>query len=241
MRYYRSIVVLMVLLGVVLMFTRFVNAEAGSAELANTAGHANSPTQAQQANLASSIARDLGLNISGQASASASYSSYMFVSDDHEKLKIEIPSAWNDIESGHWMYQGRQIGLFITAAADLQAFSATKKEPGVFLGASQQLAQTQTVESLLELEKKVIGKKCKVKERKAYQDAFYTGSFDSFIQCTQGNHNVLVVAATTADRRMLILLRMNIVSDADLAAATRIFATFQALGNLDVLDEHHDH
>lgn len=241
MRVYRSIIVLTVLLVSVLMFTRFVKAEAGSAELASIVGHNIGPTQMQKADLATGFVSELGLNVSGQASASATYSSYTKVSDDHEKIMMEIPSAWNDIESGHWMYQGRQVGLFITAAADLQAFSATKKEPGVFLGASQQLARTQTVETLLDLEKKVIGKKCKVKERKAYQDTFYTGNYDSFIQCAQGNHNLLVVAATTADRRVLILLRMNIVSDADLTAAARIFATFQALGNLDVLDEHHDH
>jgi len=154
---------------------------------------------------------------------------------------MEIPTVWRDIDMGPWLYQGKEVGMLLAASADLQNFYTTKSEPGVFIGVSHQLAQMYDPESLLNLEKGVFSKKCKPKERKDYQDLFYTGRYDTYIECVKGNHNLLVAVATTPDRRVLILLRITVVSDADLEAAARIFQTFQSPGAPQSDDDHDEH
>jgi hypothetical protein len=239
---YRSIIVLTLLLLVILTLTRFVQAEAASTASAQTGVQNVGMAQAQKAEQLNAFARELRASISAQAlTTSTSYASYTKVSDDLDRISMEIPSAWNDIDTGRWLYHGKDVGQFIAASADLQNFYSTKKEPGVFLGASHQLVHTYGAAGLLDSEKKSLSSKCKVKERKAYQDLFYTGSYDTYVECLKGNHNLIVAAATTPDHRVAILLRITVASNADLDAAAIIFKTFQVLGNPEIHDDHDDH
>jgi hypothetical protein len=168
------------------------------------------------------------------------YSGYVTVKDDSEAITVDVPTAWNDVETGRWMYRGRDVGVFIAASADLQAFNSRKPEPGVFIGVSHTLAHEGNDQGILNFEQNGHAQGCKRQGRSNYKDPFYAGQSDLYVQCAAGGRNRMVVVALPANREWLILLRITAKSDADLQAATKIFQTFQVLGDPEH-DEHHDH
>ncbi|HEX6287728.1 MAG TPA: hypothetical protein VFZ66_00985 [Herpetosiphonaceae bacterium] len=176
----------------------------------------------------------------GQAENSAAYTSFHKMSDDSGSMSLEVPTAWSEVETGPWIYQGRVVGAFVAASPALDDFYALRKTPGVFMAASHELADSTDVAGLLGLEQRKLTGKCKLKERKAYTDAFYGGLSDAYVACVNGQQDMLVIAATPPERDVLLLIRINRASDADTVAIARIFKTFQVLG-IPGHDDHHDH
>ncbi|NCC37394.1 MAG: serine protease, partial [Chloroflexia bacterium] len=98
-----------------------------------------------------SFARDE--NIPGvQQGGSATYDGYEQITDANELLIVEVPTSWSDVSSGTWNFAGRELerSVGMTAAPDIDAFINTWDSPGVFIGASQQLAQEMSVADLLD-------------------------------------------------------------------------------------------
>ncbi|RPI94890.1 MAG: hypothetical protein EHM40_05060 [Chloroflexi bacterium] len=168
-----------------------------------------------------------------------SYSGYTRVTDNEEKINVQVPVEWSDIETGAWTYQGTEVGVFVAASSDLANFYSTRSQPGVFIGVSHSLAHTYSEDGLLGLEKSDLSRQCLHKARSDYKNQFYAGQYDQFTNCRAGTPNLLVFTTTSADQKSLILLRIVLVSDADLEAADMIMNTFQVLGDPEH-DEHHD-
>jgi hypothetical protein len=177
---------------------------------------------------------------SSQPENNAPYASFQKIADDSDAVSVEVPTAWSDVETGPWLYQGREVGVFVAASPALDDFYAQRKTPGVFIAASRELARSTNVAELLGLERQKLAGKCKLKERKNYTDAFYRGLSDAYVTCASGQHSMLVLAVTPPDQNILILLRINRVTDADTAAVAKIFETFHVLG-IPGHDDHHDH
>jgi len=165
------------------------------------------------------------------------YSAYTRVTDNEEKISMEIPVEWNDIETGAWTYKGRNVGVFVAASGNLANFYSTHSQPGVFIGVSHALANAYGKDGLLGLEKRDHSQ-CHYNGRFDYQNLFYKGQYDHYANCTDGAPNLLVFTTASADGKYLILLRIVVVSNADVEAATTIFNTFQVLGNPE-RDDHH--
>lgn len=174
------------------------------------------------------------------AQGPASYSGYTRVTDSEEKITVQVPIEWNDIETGAWTYQGRDVGVFVAASTDLAGFYSTRSQPGVFIGVSHSLAHTYNENGLLGLEKSSLARQCLHKGRFDYKNQFYAGQYDQFTNCATGTPNLLVFTTASADRKSLILVRTVLVSEADLEAADMIMNTFQVLGDPEH-DDHHDH
>ena len=169
----------------------------------------------------------------------SSYSGYTRVTDNEEKMTVEVPVEWGDIDTGAWMYKGRTVGVFVAASGDLANFYSTRSQPGVFIGVSHSLAQAYSRDSLLGLEKRDYSNRCRYKGRFDYKNQFYAGQYDHFTNCAAGTPSLLVFTTASADQKSLILLRIVVVSEADLEAADIIINSFQVLGDPE-RDEHHD-
>lgn len=179
------------------------------------------------------------ISLSG-STAPTPYSGYTRVTDNEEAISMDVPVEWNDIETGKWTYKGKEVGVFVAASGDLANFYSTRSQPGVFIGVSQSLARAYNKDGLLDLEKGGFSRQCVYNGRFDYQNLFYTGRYDHYTNCAAGTPNLLVFTTTSADRKFLILLRIVVVSNADLDAAATIFDTFQVLGDPEH-DFHHDH
>lgn len=169
--------------------------------------------------------------------AQPAYSTYMRLTDDTGSLSIEVPTAWTDVGTGVWTVGGKALGVYIAAAPDLGSFNASRAEPGIFFGASTQIAsiqganRTQTPNSfigqMLTNEAMVRPGVCQNGGRFAYQDNFYLGNYDLTLNCSTGNRGEIDLVTLPPSQQYFTLLRIHLNSHADLDAATHILDTFQ--------------
>ena len=176
---------------------------------------------------------------SALAQAPLSYSGYTQITDNEEKIMIQVPVEWSDIETGVWTFKGKNTGIFLAASADLGNFYSTRSQSGVLIGVSRALAHTYNKEGLLEVEKRDLSRQCVHKGRFDYRNQFYSGQYDHFASCASGTPGLFIFTASSADQKSLIMIRIAVVSEADLAAVDTIINTFQVLGDPE-RDDHHD-
>jgi serine protease Do len=175
---------------------------------------------------------------SGLAQA-ASYSAYTRITDNEEKISVEVPVEWIDIETGTWKFKGKDTGVFLAASPNLGEYYASASQPGVLIGVSRSLAQSYDRQSLLALEKRDAPRTCVYRGRFEYQNQFYSGEYDHFTNCATNSPGLLIFTTSSADHKSLILIRIVVQSDADLEAVDKIINTFQVLGDPE-RDEHHE-
>ena len=175
---------------------------------------------------------------SSLARTPASYSGYTQITDNEEKIVVQVPVDWSDIETGAWNFKGKNAGVFLAASVNLGNFYSTRSESGVLIGVSRSLAQSYNKDSLLGLEQRDLSRQCVQKGRFDFRNQFYAGQYDHFTNCS-GTPGLLVFTTASADQKLLILIRIAVVSEADLEAVDKIVNTFQVLGDPE-RDEHHD-
>jgi len=176
--------------------------------------------------------------LSNVSQSPLAYSGYTRVTDNEDKITLQVPVEWNDIETGEWMYKGRNVGVYVAASGDLGNFYATRSQPGVLIGVSHSLAKIYGKDGMLGLEKRDLSGQCTYKGRFDFQNQFYAVQYDHYTNCAAGTPNLLVLTTTSADKKTLIFLRIVTVSEADLEAVDKILSSFQVLGDPEV-DEHH--
>ena len=172
------------------------------------------------------------------AQTPSSYSGYTLITDNEEKMRVQVPVEWSDIETGTWNFKGKKTGVFLAASANLADFYSTRSQSGILIGVSRSLAQTYDKDGLLALEQRDLSGQCVHKGRFDYQNQFYSGKYDHFTNCS-GTPGLLVFTTASADGKSLIMIRIAVVSEADLEAVDTIINTFQVLGDPE-RDEHHE-
>jgi len=174
---------------------------------------------------------------SNLAQTPSSYSGYTLITDNEEKIRVQVPVEWSDIETGTWDFKGKKTGVFLAASANLADFYSINSQSGVLIGFSHSLAQTYDKDGLLGLEKRDLSLQCVHKGRFDYHNQFYSGKYDHFTNCS-GTPGLMVFTTASADGKALILIRIAVLSEADLEAVDTIINTFQVLGDPE-FDEHH--
>ena len=127
------------------------------------------------------------------------------------------------------------IGSSIYAAPSLEDFIGTWGVPGVIFNVSDDLARLAGYQQLLDLYRADYMDACKLDGRYDYHDALYRGKYDLFVNCGgPGGASFLLLTAVPIDRPtdFLILVQVQMISDADVEAAQHILDTFQVVGLL---------
>ena len=168
----------------------------------------------------------------GGTGGSATYSSYVQVTDDSGALTMAIPAEWNDATGEAWVVDDQVVGGTISAAGNLQAFYETWSEPGVFFGASRVLAQTMNEQNMLDHDANDFSGDCVYEGRSPYEDAVYKGVYDHYTNCGGVGTTLIVLSAVPENRGFLILLQVQVVSQADLEALDKILSSFEVIGTL---------
>ncbi len=159
-----------------------------------------------------------------------SYSEYVGINDDSGALEMDVPQEWNDVDGGAWVVDGEQIGAALSASSDLASFNDTYETPGVFFGASQALVAEYDPDGFLD----AIGfsDACELEGRYEYDDGYYVGSYDMYTNCDGTESSIVNIAATPEDGSYLVWVVVQLVSDADVEALSRIIETFNVVGDL---------
>jgi serine protease Do len=163
------------------------------------------------------------------------YTEYMQITDDFEAIVVEVPAAWAEIDGRPWMDGDEVIGASIYAAPDLDGFRSTWATPGVVFNASDDLAQLGGYIQLLDIFREDFIQACDLDNRYDYNDGYYRGSFDYFTSCGGSDgSDMLVLSAVPIDtaQQLLILVEVQILTEADKRATDRILATFDVIGSL---------
>jgi serine protease Do len=160
-------------------------------------------------------------NSGGQPAAG--YTSYVSISDDTGSLTVEVPAEWRDIDGSLWTAEGEQFGWQITAATSIDGFNNTWTTPGMFFGASIDLV-TYSEAELLDIFD--YSDSCGYGGREPYEDPLYSGAYDLWTNCGGTDTLFVVVAATPESRAYIILVAVQVVTEADLAALDQILNTF---------------
>ena len=155
------------------------------------------------------------------------YSGYTVITDDSGLISVSVPVEWTDVLGLAWHSDAvtgtvEEIGPALSAAPDLEAWNASWGTPGVFIGASALF--TTSVEETLDTF--FFGESCVLEGRYDYDDGVYTGLYDFYTDCGDEGSLFFNVIAQPADQSWLASIQIVALSDADLAAADEVFATF---------------
>jgi len=183
-----------------------------------------------------SFESELGSIVGSDSGATnGAYSTYEWVTDDFGSITVEVPSDWLDVDGSPWVDDGEVIGAGISAAASLDDFFSYWDEPGIFFGASDDLAQLGGYVQLLDILRPDFMQDCDLDGRYEYEDVLYRGRYDLFTNCggSEGSLFMVLTAVPVNDpTEFLILLEVQIVNDADLEAVDRILDSFEVVATL---------
>jgi serine protease Do len=160
------------------------------------------------------------------------YSDYTSASDDSGALTVQIPVEWSEVDGSPLEIDGQIVGATISAAASLDDMYNTWSEPGLFFAASSTLIEQFDEASLLDLEKEDYSQECTYEGRSEYSDQAYAGFYDHFTNCGGVGTTLITLAATPEGRQFLILVEVQVVSEADIDALDRILNSFEVVGDL---------
>ena len=159
-----------------------------------------------------------------EVAAGESYSEYVVVNDDSGALTIEIPAEWSDVNGAAWEIDGEELGPSVTAAPSIAGFEETWTTPGVFFAASESAIAEVGEEEMLDFYD--FSDSCTYDERVEYDDGLYTGYYDIWSECGGEDVLYIVLATTPESRDFLVLVEVQIASDADLEAFDNILNSF---------------
>ena len=82
--------------------------------------------------------------------------------------------------------------------------------------------------------REIYRKDCELNTRNDYKDSAFEGKYDIFTDCLGTSNTMLVLSARPINNptSMLILVVVNMMSDADFEALDEIIATFDVVGSL---------
>lgn len=157
----------------------------------------------------------------------STYTDYMTIYDDTNSLSVDVPTEWSDTLGGAWTIDDQDVGYSLMAAPSIDQYFNTWDTPGIFFGASTSLVDQLSEDDLLDMV--TFYDSCEATGREDYDDGLYTGKMDVWDNCG-GNGTVFVnIAAVPEDRSFIILVQVQIVSDADLDALDQAINSFVAV------------
>lgn len=178
----------------------------------------------------SSVADQYG---DGGDTGGSSDAGYTTVRDDTGTLTIDVPSGWNDTITGAWEEEGEEIGVQVSASPDVQSYNDSWETPGVFFGASRQLAQQNPDDTANRvLDQFQYDADCEYDGREEYDDGLYRGYFDTWADCGGTGTVFQTIAALPESGDYVVLVQTAVTSEADLDAQQKIIETFEVVGEL---------
>lgn len=156
------------------------------------------------------------------------YSEFAIIQDDTGALQVSVPVEWSDVDGTAWTLEGEDVGPGLKAAPDIDAYYDTWTTPGVFFGASPSLRQTYTFATFLD--QFDMSGSCTYDGRTDYSDALYTGAYDSYSNCGGEGSRFIILAAEPQAQNAIMLLQIQLVTEADDAALDQILNSFVYIG-----------
>ncbi len=176
------------------------------------------------------------LQFSGASDVPTVSGDYMSITDDTGALYVEVPSHWTDITGQIWEADWGTLhfrAANVIASYDLDGFNSYYDVAGIDFAASEDWGNIGGYIQLLDDAKYTwYEDNCEWESRESYDDGYYEGAYDLY-SCT-ANATTAVIGARPINDPLayLILVQMQLVTDADVDAFGRVIDTFDVVGNL---------
>ncbi len=165
----------------------------------------------------------------GSTDGPTSYAEYAPVSDDTGAITVDVPTEWSEVSGAGWTMNGTPVGVSITASPSIAGFQDTWATPGMFFGASRDLIGPYDHTTILD--DITFADSCVYDSRTEYSDPLYTGFYDLWTGCGGTDTMLVVLAAVPEDRSILLVVQVQVVSEADLEALDTVLNTFIAVAD----------
>jgi len=155
-------------------------------------------------------------------------SGYNTCTDDTGNIQVDVPDYWTDVNGSTWTYNGRDIGVAISAAPSLSDFQNYFDAEGMFFGASGTFAQIIGHIELLDFYTTAYRGSCHYIGRYNYDDGVYRGKYDQYSECGgAGGYDAYVLGARDIvnPSTKLILVEIQVYPN-DTAIRDQIWGTF---------------
>jgi serine protease Do len=148
--------------------------------------------------------------------------------DNTDTIYVEVPYEWQEYNGGNWTFDEEVIGVAISAAPFLDDFNGYYNSPGVFFGASDTFAKFGGYVQFLDYYSSDYRTACKLEGRYDYNDGYYRGKYDKFINCggAGGTDSYVLSAVSTTNQGAYIILLLIQVPKGDTVSPDLIFRSF---------------
>lgn len=183
--------------------------------------------------LAFSFAEELEEEASaGAGDPAATYSGYTAITDDTGAISVEVPNEWSDVDGAPYTPDDGIQRFDVRASSDLAAFLGGWDTPGMIFTASSGLAAVSDENAILDELVESGSSQCTYEGRQPYEDAAYSGQFDTYTNCGGVGATYVVVGAVPADRSFVMRVQIQANAERDFEALDRILRSFVVVGQV---------
>jgi serine protease Do len=173
-----------------------------------------------------SFAEEVSEDVSTEDSGTASYSSYETVTDDLNRIIMDVPVEWAERDTAPGALDDGTPIPYIAAATSLDGFLNSYDASGVLFALLQPSVD---LNADLASFAPPAGE-CTDGGINDYSDAVFTGKYQVWDACAGTATSLVVLVAQPADASYTALILLQATTSADFEALDRIFATFNVVG-----------
>lgn len=165
-------------------------------------------------------------SFAGGSADGTTYDDYQVITDDSGRIAVEVPTDWADIDGASYLDdRGNEI-FDVVVTPDLQGFLEGWDVSGVRISASYDLARSTNELDILSDYYDGAAAFCTYVETQPYEDPFYFGEYDVYIDCDGSDSEYYVLAVVPNSRAFVIWIEAVVTADRDLEALDRILNSF---------------
>ena len=155
-------------------------------------------------------------------------SGYNTCIDNTGSIKVDVPSSWKEVNGSTWTYDGKEIGVALSAAPNLDEFHNSYHAEGMFFGTSKTYAQYKGSIELLDIFTTAYLDACDRVDRYDYDDGVYMGNYDKYVNCGgEGGYDAyILVAKEKVDQLSKLILIEIQIFPGDFSTVKQIWGTF---------------
>jgi serine protease Do len=176
----------------------------------------------QPIELAFSFAEEVGDEV-GDDSGAVPEVSYESVTDDTGAIYMDVPTAWTARDTAPIPMDDGTVVPYIAASTNLDGFRSGWTDPGILY--AKMPATTDIAASLAQYG---FAGDCTDGGITDYSDPVFTGQYQLWQDCAGTTTDVVTLVALPADGSYTALIQAQILTDADLEALDKAFATFNS-------------
>ena len=201
-------------------------------------GQLNGRTLETSYSFADNIDTDPDTGDDTSTSGEETYGSYYTVYDVTEAIAVDVPSSWDQVDDALWENTWGTMNFSAASVVATTNFDDYNNwaAPGVWFAASEDWGDIGGYIQLLDGVKGWYEDDCEFDGRYDYgeDDPVFEGGYDLWVDCGDADSiNIVIGARPKSDPlAYLVLVQVQVLSDADLDALDQILATFDRVGSL---------